>query len=151
MFPSSLNRIAMLAAEVRMATEDLAIEIHGDNPRAVYVEDMNGMCAIASYALREVLIDHEYDPKMILAVVDKTGFSHCWVELDGWVIDITATQFGPEYPNVHIVPIGDEDPMNQIYVQCHRRDYRAVHGWGLTSPDYHMGWLNDLIRRLRNH
>jgi hypothetical protein len=37
---------------------------------------------------------------------DEILINHCWVEVDGKIVDITATQFG-EYPEVYIVSKAD--------------------------------------------
>jgi hypothetical protein len=155
MYPSSLNEITRLAGEVREAAKELAIDIYQEEHGAADPFDLCGMCAIASYALEQVLFDHGYESEFILAILDDPRpCSHCWVEIDGWIIDITATQFGPEYHDVHIVPIGDNDPMNNMYKIKNQKLVKTIMiftSWGATSPGYHQTWVKDLVVRLRNH
>jgi hypothetical protein len=155
-YPSSLNEITRLAEEVRGAIKKLAVEIEREERYAVDTYSLDGMCAIASYTLQQVLLDHEYESEFVLAIldIDDLNCSHCWVEIDGWIIDITATQFGPEYNEVHIVPIGDNDPINNIYGGRNQKTVKTpmiFAAWGATGPHYHMIWINELVRRLRNH
>jgi hypothetical protein len=70
--------------------------------------DLAGMCAIASFALKQYLKDkHEIETDLVHGhYVDFSG--HCWLTWrDNYLIDITATQFNyiptlHSYPRVYI-------------------------------------------------
>jgi len=53
---------------------------------------LGGACAIASYTLWQAFDASEIDARFVL--YNGTLGSHCWVESDGKIFDITATQFG---------------------------------------------------------
>lgn len=71
-----------------------------DNPD-IDQYDLGGACAIASYTLYRCLIKLGYEPKLIMA--DSSCGCHCWVELNNYIIDLTATQFNIALPKVLIV------------------------------------------------
>ena len=63
---------------------------------------------------------------------------HCWVDVDGVFVDITATQFSGDFPSVFVVAPDDDD-------RCrYRPDVQSpsLSGW----PDYQQP--NDLLREL---
>ena len=137
-----------LAHKVRIAVEELANNL--EPTWMIYKEDLAGMCAIASRALCTVLRSHGYRAKFVLA---QYGLgSHCWVELDGWIIDITATQFESNYPPVHIVSISlDDGPINDRYRLCERCNPKHVNEsyWGITAPILYKKWMLELVNNLR--
>ena len=54
--------------------------------------NMRGLCAICSATLVRVLRKRGYHAKIFWGRFGDQGH-HCWVEYDGWVYDITASQF----------------------------------------------------------
>lgn len=58
-----------------------------------------GMCAIASFKLSENLDKHGIDNELVMT------HTHVWVQVNGRVLDITATQFG--YPPIIHMPVRD--------------------------------------------
>jgi hypothetical protein len=91
-----MDSIKVLARKARKFTEQFAKE-HPDigNP-----SDLNCYCAIGSWILFSLAEREGYSPKFVegtylfsnLRLMDE--LNHCWVEVDGIVCDITATQFG---------------------------------------------------------
>lgn len=55
-------------------------------------EDLCGSCGLAAWALWRTL------PGTTLVIGKWNAITHCWVELDGHIIDITATQFNFKSP-----------------------------------------------------
>lgn len=137
-----------LAHKVRVAVEELA---NGLEPSWMIVkEDLAGMCAVASRALCTVLRNHGYKAKFVLA--QYCFGSHCWVELDGWIIDITATQFGSNYPPVHIVGISSyNNSTSERYRTSERCNPKHVNEdyWGITAPKLYKKWMLELVNNLR--
>lgn len=68
-----------------------------------FPEDLNGMCAIASAKLFEML-DREIglNPSIVVWHDSKSNGVHCFVICNQYLVDITATQFG-NFSNVEIV------------------------------------------------
>lgn len=66
-------------------------------------DDLCGACAIGSYTLWKVLRAKGRRASLVVLVDDLSG--HCWVELSGHIIDITATQF--HGPRIAIFKIGE--------------------------------------------
>lgn len=91
--PLTLREIAEQVRE--KAVENLTTMYH-------FPSDLGGACGICSFALKESIKKHYSDAKPIV----KSGYfnapvrerDHCWLEVDGLIIDITATQFGNYEP-----------------------------------------------------
>jgi len=76
--------------------------------------DLACMCAIASSALTKAFHKAGYKKATLIEGEFDWG-GHCWVELDGEIWDITATQFGIDN-EVHRTSIDDEDYHDRIKV-----------------------------------
>lgn len=66
---------------------------------------MDEHCAIASYKLFEELKQANYFPALVVGEFPE--FGHCWIELEGKVVDITATQFLNSLPEIFIEDINN--------------------------------------------
>lgn len=93
-----MSRLREIANQVRRKCE-----IYADQT-GNWGEDLCGMCAIASAALKEALSRAGFDSKIIHGYNGCLG--HCWVEIGDTIYDITATQFGGDA--VTIVSTDDE-------------------------------------------
>ena len=95
------DRVKEVAALVRKAVEVQAT-------RQGYPRDLCGMCAIASFTLATALAREGVIAYPVVGSVH--GYSHCWVEAEGKVFDITATQFA-EYRNDELLsfPVSKKD------------------------------------------
>jgi|SRR5579871_1625802 len=60
--------------------------------------DFGGACGLMSYALYTALKRLGRKPVLALAGPPTQSFQHCWVEVDGLIVDLTATQFGYTKP-----------------------------------------------------
>ena len=58
------------------------------NPTEIRQDNLCGACAVASYVIFLYLVKQGYSP--LFRVTD----FHCWIEADGFYIDLTATQYG---------------------------------------------------------
>jgi len=56
--------------------------------------NFGGACGVMSYAMYQVLKRLGLKPVLALAGPQTQTFQHCWVEVDGLIVDLTATQFG---------------------------------------------------------
>jgi hypothetical protein len=112
------------------------LNLHKSHPRW-FSENLNGACAIASFALYEFLQKQSLKCKFILGkYIDNT---HCWVELENQIIDLTATQFGSEH-KVY-TPIKDDNYCPQYY---NKFALNIVRGWSYHSPyKYIIYWEHD--------
>lgn len=89
-----------IAHAVRQATEEFQ-KCPDDN--AGIARDLAGACAIASLSLYVLLRMHGFKPTIFQSAMGLFGSCHCWVEVDGKVVDVTATQFdAAKYPPVLI-------------------------------------------------
>jgi hypothetical protein len=58
-------------------------------------DDMCGLCAIAAIELALRFRKYGYkNARAVWGYLDGEWGDHCWVELDGEIFDVTATQFG---------------------------------------------------------
>ena len=112
-------------------------------------KDLGCYCAISSYFLRYFARLHGYNLKMVEGAAferrDIRFTNHCWLEYNGKVIDITATQFGCR-KKVNVVPSGHID----YYVI--RRSTETMFGkWPAEqSPITFRNELKKRARRLAN-
>lgn len=101
--------------------------------------DLGGACAIASYALWRVLKAKGHAATLVYQT--DMAEAHCWVEVYGHVIDITASQYGG--PDVAITRVGNPPDWAYAYTDfTHRRinqeAVREVKRWDDQNPlKYH--------------
>ena len=81
------NDIKRIAHEVRKWAEDYA-DVHVDESLSIDPTDLMGMCAIASARLFTRVQSAGYIEARLWS-----NDIHCFVTYQGWVIDVTATQF----------------------------------------------------------
>ena len=88
-------------------------------PHLPWHENLRNGCFMASALLVHVIPK----AKLIIGVFDFWGqlARHAWVEIDGNIIDLTATQFnanGKEYPHIYIIS-KEEAYNNKLYYPIH--------------------------------
>lgn len=111
--------------------------------------DLCGACAIASYTLWRALRAIGRQARLVAV---EGGFSaHCWVELSGYVVDITATQFGG--PKIAIFRVGDvPDWADDAYEHGQRLVNDAavedIEGWNGQSPVLYRTKIDRLVDHL---
>lgn len=93
-----MKTITQIAREVRSKAESYADE-HG------YSEDLGGMCAVASAALHFRLLQNGYKSRIVWTSANRRC-THCFVEVNKKIVDITASQFGLR--RIEIRPKNDE-------------------------------------------
>lgn len=92
---SSLSKLIALGRIARIRIENLAKNEEGP-------EDLTGYCAVGSRYLERLSIENEVHPIFVVGLfktyhrltdqyILKSG--HAWLEYDGNIVDITATQF----------------------------------------------------------
>lgn len=64
----------------------------------IYLKDLTGACSVASSRLQELLDDHGIKSVVVLA-----DDSHCWLETEDYLVDITYTQFDKKSPKVLVL------------------------------------------------
>lgn len=65
--------------------------------------NLGGMCGIASYCIRSRFSIQR--PTLAFGYFDK--IRHCWIETNGFLVDITATQFKGVKEKVIVTPVGE--------------------------------------------
>jgi len=152
------SEVILLAHKVRKATQKLAKKL----PKETFITSPNleGYCAIASHALSRILKAYGYCPKIVFAELNNNG-GHAWVELDEWIIDLTASQFGEpgEYSEVFIAREIDSNlhrgSFHKEFEECDY-GYSSKENWEkyLWNPkyfwdEYFQEWEDELFERLR--
>lgn len=111
-------------------------------------EDFMGACAIASTTLTRILKRCGLPATFVLGrFYTPAGqhSSHAWVEVDGVIVDVTATQFG-KLPAVLFTKACD--PRYDPYWRG-RGALRIANGWGKDqAPARHEGDINETVRAL---
>lgn len=88
-----LAKIKRIASNTRKWAEKYRTQEHQD-----FGSDLAGMCGIAAYELFKRLDKAGLKPKYCF------GDGHAFVKCDGYIVDVTATQFDDGHPEVTIRP-----------------------------------------------
>jgi len=91
MTPSDFKRLGL------MLRKELKPFVDEHTPEDFY-GNFGGACGFMSYAMYLLLRRLGEKPKLAVAGGIYVGCSHCWVEVDGYIVDLTATQFGYKKP-----------------------------------------------------
>jgi hypothetical protein len=86
MLPVELQLIK-IARDVRWRSE------LWNNEHRVFDADLCGMCALAAAELHDMLSAVGFKPQIAVSVQEFE--SHCFILCDGYIVDVTATQFYP--------------------------------------------------------
>lgn len=113
--------------------------------------DLCGACGIASYALYEALRSQGRRPTLVVLLGDS---GHCWVELSGYVVDLTATQF--KGPRVAIFRNGDWPDWgrnDRAYLidgdrYINNKAVEELDDWGDQSPNLYSRKIDRFIELL---
>lgn len=125
MDPCTMKKVYDIAKQTRLWAERTG-------KRKKFPYDLCGMCAIASGRLFRDLSRAGFRPQLVMSD------NHCFVRLNGYAVDITATQFHPyERKKVLIKPVellqdDDRSPWNYHTVSASRREMRRMQieqGW----------------------
>ena len=107
--------------------------------------DFGGACAIVSYTMYRVLRKQGLEPTLALAGGRFRTYLHCWVEVDGFIVDLTATQFGYKRP-VQVVTRPSE--WHKPLISRGRRVITEVKGWHGQSPLRHRHTIDSVVNRV---
>ena len=117
-------------------------------PHSIF-PDLTGGCGIGSVILTRILRRAGLRPVLVLGTFERSP--HVWVELDGEIVDITATQFG-RLPAVLIEEKGD-DRYDALWLG---RDAKlAIKEWAKSNhpnrwqcPELHEEEIRSFLSRL---
>jgi len=122
-----------IAEETRKVCEKFAMSDDSGDYDYCYRSDLACMCAVASFALRENLKKHGIESKVVKGYFVREFSNriskehHCWVEAEGLILDITATQFG-HYHKVLLTDKNNDHYQKGRYIN----DYRNLR-WGYSQ------------------
>lgn len=110
----------------------------------VIYEDMAGACAIGSMILYKILRAIGLPATFVVGCYSRGihRSSHAWLELDGEIIDVTATQFG--YRTAVLFTDAEDDH----YEQCKRGPLaiRIVNTWSKgQAPSEHSDFIDAAV------
>ncbi len=120
--------------------------------------DMGGACAIGSYILYRILKKKSYDAEFILL---ESYICHCFVRLNGFILDITVKQFETfekELPNILIIKenryFKHVPELKKCYLDnktfSNRNALNKIKSWDDQSPFYYKNKINNTIRSINN-
>lgn len=117
-------------------------------PKSIF-PDLTGGCGIGAVVLVRILRRAGLRPELILGTFERNP--HAWVEVDGEIVDVTATQFG-KLPAV-LIEEKDDDRYNALW--SGREARRALRRWGKIDgvqrwqcPDLHEEEIRAALARL---
>lgn len=104
-----LNQFVRLAKHARKHVHDLIPIVKFNSWSLCRQKDMGGACGVASMHLLNLANKRGFNPTFVSGffagpknIISKSG-GHCWIEYDGHIIDVTATQFCRSYNQIHVV------------------------------------------------
>jgi hypothetical protein len=104
MIPLEVLRIAKKARKI---CEDFAMSDESIEEDYHLQDDLSAMCAVASFFLRDLLIEQGYYCKVRHA--HQPMFGHCFIQLEDKAIDITATQFFNSHDKVKVDNLAEHE------------------------------------------
>lgn len=137
------QKVIALAQKVR---EEVEVWVYPNSD--INCVTLQGACLIASYALYQVLKANSYSPKLVLGTDWKLVSSHAWIELDGYVLDITSTQFG--YKKEVLAIKADRYRLRKQFADTNISQYGIFErfDWGGQSPVMYKKEIKDLTKAL---
>ncbi len=110
--------------------------------KGCFDDDWGCSCLVCSWVLEKVLKAHGVDAKLCIGEYDAS--CHAFVMVDGFVVDITATQF--RNPEVVIEPFGGSDyTIDYIGYKAHRE----ISDWPEEqNPRNYRKALNEIFHRI---
>jgi hypothetical protein len=104
-----------------------------------------GACGVAAYAMCKLLRRLGSQPKLVMSGGPFPGSRHCWTEVDGFIVDLTATQFGYTKP-VQVVTRRSEWHTPWL---CEGRDaLERLKTWDLQNPLKHREAIDAAVSRV---
>lgn len=122
------DTITSIMKDVRSWAESTQAEFHQ------WHDNLCGMCVICSYILYKKLKKAGYKPYFV------STWGHAFIELDGYILDVTATQFN--LARILIAPKDSSVVNRYCYteIMTHTQDLRTIRNefanWGIQNP-YH--------------
>ena len=107
----------------------------------VYNKTLRGACGVSSWHLMSLLQQHNINAKYCYCI------GHYWVEVDDFVIDITAKQFDKKYPEILI--LSKKKYMNLPFIHsqqidsinCTKQAFNEMSGWTYCVDKKHFKTL----------
>ena len=138
-----MNSVLYFAAiEAREKCERFALSKDAEEYEFGGCKRLSGMCAVASFVVKEMLKRHKIKSKVVQGYFVEKFNTHCWVEVEKRIIDITATQFG-KYPEVVLTTNGHEWYNKEQHIKS--ADDLKRQGWDETQCP-----TQNLVRRILN-
>lgn len=137
------NQLHQIATAAREEMENFAREIDSCN-----ADDLSCWCGISSYFLVMVGRKFGYHLSLVEGIAFNGGWdpdqpNHCWVEYQGKIIDITATQFA-DVNKIHIV---EKDDQNYDCVRRNNAARKSLKCWLPEQSPYTHAHIKELRKR----
>jgi hypothetical protein len=140
MMSNASTPIALISVTAAEVSRFMGAKRHAHGPGRSGGEDLNGSCAIASALLMIELRRQGLDAEVVVWSIPTQG--HCYVECSGYLVDITAAQFGASDIEIHDL---SAKPKERPYWRGRHRfrdvkslqDYLLRFGWDEAEVPYH--------------
>lgn len=103
-----IETIRAIATEVRARVSDAAMRC-GGSTWGYWDSTLGGLCGVASDLLVRAFAARGITATLVYGKFHcndwTSGGFHCWVECNGYVVDITTSQFGEQFPTVFITSV----------------------------------------------
>jgi len=127
-----MDKQVLRVAECVRAEIDYMAVLQGSEHRG-----LEGYCAVASWTLYRCLeATAKYDNPWSFTLGEYDEIAHCWVSGNGFIIDITATQFDPSYPAVRVISTSSEEAAPCSVSAAGKSAWRHVEREWCTGDSY---------------
>jgi len=125
-------KIIEIATDIRKKAYNFAMSDASKEYDFHHEDNLSCMCAVASYALYKDLLKKGYNSdtvKFVEGDFEDEYCGHCWIEIEGFIVDVTATQFGIEN-EIYITKIGKD----RRYIK--ERETDLMPNWHMKQTPY---------------
>jgi hypothetical protein len=141
----SMDNLLCLASKTRLAIVELTAN-YGKQISPLPPYKLSGVCGIASYSLYRVYREHKYNAK--LACGSFKDWPHAFLICDGFIIDITATQFGISDE----VYISKSDSVNYKVKYINEQAIESLKRWPVSKqPFQYKEEIDKLLAKYLKH
>ena len=157
MQPNTLDPMVLKAAQaVRKEVEIWAHRLSDPEDCMIDPDSLTGCCAIASYLLHRTLTHLGIKSTLTMGRFFVNGrpswdddanehCNHCWVVVDGQIVDVTASQFGCPDP-VFVGPI-DDDRYYVVRSGAAAR-HNILRDWNTQSPVCYPNSMSSILKQV---
>ena len=122
--PKTVKSIRSIAKDTREWAEEISVQYEDSDE-----EHLSCLCAITSFEIFTFLLSYGFKPEFV------HNRCHCFVEVNGYIVDITASQFNSKLPKIIVrkrknLPARDREIWEPLF-RCTtpKQIKKSLHDW----------------------